>query len=235
VYWLAIRVVGPSTETIKIELSDSGSFSSWTTFTNTNWGYFVFGGGQVTLPASLRLTNVNSKVVTITNILTAVVPGANIASSVSYDGSSTPSYTPTYAPATPAPATYAPVTPAPATYAPATPAPTSKPNAPATAGPVSPSTTTKVQVHAGASQWWFAVAILDIGSKTVASVQVLDSTQGSTYANLAPSDWGYWVYTSTGKPLVAPLSIRITSTVGTTLVVDNVPVTAGVVSGSSLL
>eukprot|EP01111_Echinosteliopsis_oligospora_P014205 TRINITY_DN52_c0_g1_i1.p1 TRINITY_DN52_c0_g1~~TRINITY_DN52_c0_g1_i1.p1 ORF type:complete len:556 (+),score=185.42 TRINITY_DN52_c0_g1_i1:247-1914(+) len=236
VYWLAVRIAGPSVETIKVELKDSGSYSSYTAFANTNWGYFVFGQGQVTLPASLRLTNVNGQVVELNNVITTITSGATITTSSKYGGYSAPTTSVTSAPTTSAPVTAAPVTSAPTTSAPVTAAPTSKPNAPETAGPTSTApSVTKVQVHAGSSQWWFAVAIVD-AAKTVASVQVKDSTSESKYVNLAPSDWGYWVFQSaTGQPLVAPLSIRITSTVGTSLVVNNVPVTAGVVYGDSQL
>lgn len=123
----------------------------------------------------------------------------------------------TQKPSTPVtPVTSAPVTAAPATAAPVTAAPkpagTPAPSKPAAGG-------IQVQMHAGSSSYWVGVTVLG-GSETTVKVEVMDSGSLSGYTALV--DQSYAFVFGAGKPLVLPLSLRLTSSNGKQIVLTNV-------------
>lgn len=237
-WWLAVAVNGAAQETAKVELIDSGSYTSFAVLEKTNWGYFTLNVAQeLKAPITLRLTSVSNQQVVLTNVITAIAPGAVLSTSSQYGGSVPVAPTaapvaPTTAPVAPTAApTAAPVAP---TAAPA--APTAAPVAP-TAAPVAPTTapvvggnTLKLQVHQGASAWWFAVAVVD-GVGNTASVEVKDAAQ-TTYSQLTNEGWGYWVTPSTGRPFQLPLTVKTTSTSGKQVITTLTDISAGKVVDS---
>jgi cellulase len=220
-WWFAVDVSGGSESTVKVELSDSGSVSSFYPLSKASYGYFFSQSVQLQLPISLRFTSASGKQVVLQNYFNSFTDSAVKDTGKDYSSSVTPA--PTTRP-TPTPTTRATAAPTTAPTRSATPAPTNKPatqaptNRPATQAPTSPASgqTVKLTQHSGSSAWWFAVAVSGIDAANIGAVEIKDSDSVSSYSCLQSSDWGYYIFTTAGKPLVAPFSIRVTSNSGAT-------------------
>jgi len=150
-----------------------------------------------------------------------------------------PTYPPTYPPTRPTyaptnsptnPPTTAPTNPPtnpPTTRPTSTPTsrPTTTPTTPPTVAPTNPpaSSTTgtpndsvKFSVHSGSSVWWFAVAISGLDDSSISKVELKDSDSSTPYYGLTNGGFGYYIYNTNGKPLVLPVTVRVTSTTGST-------------------
>eukprot|EP01111_Echinosteliopsis_oligospora_P000696 TRINITY_DN1080_c0_g1_i1.p1 TRINITY_DN1080_c0_g1~~TRINITY_DN1080_c0_g1_i1.p1 ORF type:complete len:533 (-),score=118.14 TRINITY_DN1080_c0_g1_i1:54-1652(-) len=224
-WWPAFKILGSSENTTKVEFQGSGTFKKgWTTMSLSDYGYWIFSTGTITLPLSLRLTSVSGSVVELDEIITALVGGSIVSTKVQY-GSTAPIY-PTPPPVTTSVPTI--ITPTstptstPTPIAP-TPTPTSKAatNSPTTT-PATIQSTVKLSVHPGSSQWWFAVAVSG-NKQSISYVEVKDSNPNSQYVQMNIQTWGYWV-SQTGE-LVPPLTVRISSSSGASLTIPHVPET----------
>jgi len=81
-------------------------------------------------------------------------------------------------------------------------------------------------VHQGSSVWWLAVAIGNVNGD-VASVALTDSSSITSWTDLQSTNWGYWIFPTTGTALVGPLNFQITSTTGEVVVVTLPQIIAG--------
>lgn len=213
VWWVGVLVSGGGETTVKVEMSDSGSFTNWVTMTDMGYSYVYSASSQVKAPISLRLTSSSGKQVVLTNVFSSLsTGGALIDSGKTYSSSSSQPQ------ATPAPTK--------PTTAPA-PNPTTKPASnpttrPTTAPPAStpaPSSGTgaKVTVYNSATTWWFAVTIS--GASSLSKVELKDSGSRSAFAAMTKNDWGsstVYAFAAEGTQLVAPITVRATSASGKT-------------------
>lgn len=92
-----------------------------------------------------------------------------------------------------------------------TPKPTEKPTEKPTTPP-SNGATVKVQQHSGNSAWWFAVAVS--GVDNIAKVELKDNNVVSSFSSLESTTWGYYIFSTQGSALSAPVTIRVTTTSG---------------------
>lgn len=192
-WWIGVAVLGGSETTVKVELTDAGSNSAWTSLVDMGYAYVFSNNKQLKAPISLRLTSSSGKQVVLNRVFTSftfnqVDTGSNygsVSSSTSTSSASTtaPTTKPTTAP---------------------TSAPTTKPTTGSSSGAGA-----KVTVHGGSSQWWFAVEVSG-NSDSISSVEIKDSGIVSSFVPTQSNPWGY-VYSAQGSPLVAPITVRITS------------------------
>jgi len=206
VWWLAIVPKNGAEETTKIQIKDSGKYTTWATMEKASWGAFTFSASQgaIQTPVSLLLTSASGKTLTLTNIITSIAVGV-IDSKTQYGGSSTTT-TPTTAPTT---------TP---TTTPTT-SPTTAPTISPTTAPTG--TTIKVEVKGGSNVWWIGLNIKDAAVQTN-SIEIKDKGLVSNWQLLDSSEWGFWSYQTQGGPLVFPLSVRLTATNGKQVTVNDV-------------
>lgn len=202
-WWLGVAVLGGSETTVKVEMTDSGSVSSWTALVDLSYAYVFDGHTQIKAPISLRLTSSSGKQVTLTNVFTSftsalVDTGMNYGSSNSAPSASTTS-APTSAPTTKP--TSAPTT-KPSTTGSSTPATS-------TTGTASSGSAVKVTVHQSANPWWFAVAVSG-NSGSISNVEIKDSGAVSAFVSCTNQGWG-WSYSAVGQQLVAPITVRVSS------------------------
>jgi cellulase len=149
-----------------------------------------------------------------------------------------PTTKPTTAPTTPTTAPTTKPTTAPTTKPTSAPtsAPTTKPNpASSTPMPTTPARPTippssggskpKVTVSQSASSWWLALSV----SETVSKVELKDAGKVSSYKAMIANQWGGIVYTYSpqGYELVAPISIRLTSASGKSVIATLTQITPG--------
>lgn len=204
-WWLGVAVLGGSETTVKVEMTDSGSVSSWTSLVDMSYAYVFDGHAQIKAPISLRLTSSSGKQVTLTNVFTSftsalVDTGMNYGSSSSAPASTTSA--PTAAPTT------KPTTKPSTTGTPAQ--PTNAPAASTTGAPASGSgSNVKVTVHQSANPWWFAVAVSG-NSGSISNVEIKDSGAVSSFVSCTNNGWG-WSYSAAGAQLVAPITVRVSS------------------------
>jgi len=92
----------------------------------------------------------------------------------------------------------------------ATVAPTSSPS-------TSSSSSATLTQHSSSSAWWFAVAVSGIESSSISSVALKDADTVSSYTNLASTTYSYYIFSTTGNALVTPISVKVTTTAGSTL------------------
>jgi cellulase len=227
VWWFAVAVSGGSQTTTKVELMDSGSVSSFVTLTQASYGFYYSQSKQLTLPLSLRLTSSSGAQIVLSKIITSwtatalVDTGKNFGSA---SGAAVPS-----SPAGPIP-----------TVAP-TDAPTDAPIDAPTDAPVdtptdAPSSGSVVLTgHSGTSEWWFSVTVSGVDADEIASVELKDSSFYSSFTFLT-SGYNYYYFATTGKALVAPITVRVTSVSGQSVTGDFTTIATGVVvdTGASL-
>jgi len=202
IWWFAVDISGGNEETVKVEMADSNSVSNFYIMSPASYGYYFSQSVQLTLPISLRLTSASGKQIVLSNYVTSFTDSSVKDTQRVYEvPSSTPTSTPTSAP----------------TNAPTT-APTNAPtNAPTTAPTTPPSnggSKVSVKQHSGSNAWWFAVSVSGIEADSIRGVELKDSNGVSAFAPLESTTWGYYIFTTSGAPLVAPVSVRVTSTSG---------------------
>jgi len=73
-----------------------------------------------------------------------------------------------------------------------------------------------VTSNSGSSQWWLAYAVSDNSTN---NVQLMDSGSFTSWTAMEQTNWGYWVLSTNGVPVVFPVSLRITD--GTTIITLN--------------
>lgn len=209
-WWFAVTTRStPSVTTI--ELEDSGSYTPWKQLQTTTWGYWTFPAtNPITLPISLRLTASTGAQLVLPNIITSFANNVFVDTGLQFATSSSP----TAAPATAAPTQQ--VTPEVTTEQPTNapaPAPTTQS---ATLSPTgAPATTIIVDMHEGSTEWWFAIGLEQVAEGvTIQSISVTDSENVRTWQPLTPTSWGYWTYSTSGSPVVAPLHFEILATSG---------------------
>jgi len=201
-WWFGVAILGASETTVKVEFTDSGSVSTWATLTELSYGFVYDKHVQLVAPFSLRLTSSTGKIITLPNVFRAISL-AVVDTGVNYgSGSSTPTVAPTKAPASTT-GTKAPVS---TTGTTGTKAPSST-----TGTALSGGSDTKVTVHQSTNWWWFSVVVSYPGS--IATVEFKDSGSVSTYKAMTNNGWGY-SYSPSGVQLVAPFSVRVTSSAG---------------------
>jgi len=148
-------------------------------------------------------------------------------------GSSTPSTPSTPSPSTPSPTQKA--TPSPtlkATQAPSTPSPTQKATSSPSPSPSSGGNELKVQIHSGASPYWFAIAL--INGDNAASVEMKDAASVTSYTAFQTTNWGYYIFPSQSNPLTAAFNVKITSKTGRTITFVIPALTPGAVIDSGV-
>jgi len=220
-YWFAVAVTSSGDTIAKVELQDSSSYQSiWGSFTSTSWGYWVINAAAaVQTPVSLRVTSSTGKTVVLSNVISSWSNFNPINTGVGFGGGSSTPSTPT--PATPSPATNAPSTPAPVvTPPPTTPSPATKAPvtpSPSTPSPVPSSNPLKVQIHSGASAWWFAIAL--VNGDAASKIEMKDSGAITGYTAFTSTSWGYWLFPSAGSALQAPFFVKVTATSGKSVLI----------------
>lgn len=196
-WWLGVAVIGGSETTVKVELRDSGSVSSWQSLVDMSYAYVFDRSVQLKAPISLRLTSSSGKQVTLNNVFTSLT--ANLVDTgLNYGSASSSSTT-----SAPSQSTNPPVQP---TNPPAQP---TNPPAQATNPPASGGSSAKVTVHQSANPWWFAVSVSG-NSGSISSIEIKDSGAVSSFAPMTNNGWG-WSYSAQGTQLVAPITIRVSS------------------------
>jgi hypothetical protein len=200
-WWLGVAVLGGSETTVKVEMTDSGSVSSWTSLVDMSYAYVFDGHTQIKAPISLRLTSSSGKQVTLTNVFTSFT-SALVDTGMNY-GSSAPASTSTTSAPTAAPTTKPTTKPSTTTGT-----PTNAPAASTTGTPASGSNV-KVTVHQSANPWWFAVAVSG-NSGSISNVEIKDSGAVSSFVSCTNNGWG-WSYSAAGAQLVAPITVRVSS------------------------
>jgi cellulase len=221
-WWVGVVVSGGGETTVKVELTDSGSITSWATLVDNSYAFVFSESIQVTAPISIRLTSSSGKVVTLTNVFTALTPSASLIDTGK-------AYTTATAPTTAPPST---PTTKPTTAPPS--APTTKPTTAPTIAPTSGSSSgsnAKVTIYSGSSAWWFAVTISGTTS-TISKVELKDSGSLTAFAAMTNNQWAY-TYATQGTALVAPLTIRVTSSSGTAVTTTVTSITPGSVLETS--
>lgn len=209
-WWLGVIVSGGSEATSKVEITDSGSVSSWTALTSMSYAYVFSQSVQLTLPISVRLTSASGNQVVLSNVFTSWTMTSAINTGKNYGSSSATSAT-SSTPATQAPTTAPTKKPSnPSTSAPTT-APTAKPVS--TGSPSSSSSSVKVTVYPSASAWWFACTVSGLAVDSVASVELKDAGSVTSYALMTNNGWAYSL-NANGSPFVLPLSVRVTDESG---------------------
>lgn len=209
VWWLGVIVYGGSETVVKVEITDSGSVSTWKTLVDMSYAFVYNGGNQLTLPISVRVTSASGKQVTANNVFTSFGTDL-IDTGKSFSSTNVPASTP----APPAP-TSTPTSPA---------SPTTTPtNAPTT----TPSGTTKITLLSGVSEWWFAMSISG-NSEDIAKVELKDAGALSSYVRMTSNSWG-WAYPTQGSSLVTPLTVRVTSNSGKTVTATVSSINSGLV------
>lgn len=202
-WWFALAVTGGSESTVKVELKDSGAVSTYSILSIASYGFYYSQSIQLTLPISVRLTSSSGKQVVLENVFTAWTSTPSLIDTGKNYGTSSSTSAPTYAPTTTP--TRAP------TYAPTTTPTTAPTKAPTTSPPGS----VKITQHSGSSAWWFAVEVT--GASNIAKVELRDSDTVSTFSALTSASWGYYVYETRGAPLQVPLTVKVTSTSGSSV------------------
>jgi len=200
VWWFAVAVSGGSENTVKVELADSGSVSNYYIMSPTSYGFYFSQSVQLTLPISLRFTSASGKQIVLEKYITSFFETSIKDTERNYGTVSNPTSAPTTK-STNAPTAYP-------TYAP-TSAPTSAPPANNNGDKIT------FQQHSGSSNWWFAVSVSGIGASEISRVELKDSNEVSEFASLESTNWGYYTLPTTGFPLVAPVTLRVTTTSGT--------------------
>lgn len=212
-WWFAVEVSGGSETTTKVELKDSGSVSAYVTLPSAQYiGYYFSESIELTLPLTLRLTSSSGSQVVLSSIITSWAYSSVLDTNTDYSSSSSSSSTSTTKPTT-APTTKP--TTSTTTTAPTT-APTTRPTTTTTTSSVSSSSVILTQ-HSSSSAWWFAVGISGIDSSSISSISLKDSSTVSSYSNLATTNYGYYIFSTTGNALVVPISVKVTTTSGSSL------------------
>jgi hypothetical protein len=188
-WWFAFAVSGGSEETVKAELLDSGDVPNFHILVQKSYGFYFSQSVQVTLPISLRLTSASGKQVVLEKFITSLYDFAVKETAHDYATSVTP------APATPAP----------------TVTPTTAPTTPPSNGE-----TVKLQLHSDSNDWWLAVAVTGVDYSDIAKVELKDSYTVTQFKTLEATTWGYYIFSTSGSALVAPVTIKVTSTNGQT-------------------
>jgi hypothetical protein len=195
IWWLGVSIIGGSETTVKVELKDSGSVSSWTAMVDMSYAFVFDRSVQLKMPVSLRLTSSSGKVIEMTNAFSSFT-SALFDSGKNYGTGSSPSASTTStssAPATAAPKPSTTGAPAPAT----------------TGAPASSGSNAKVTVFRDANPWWFAVTVSG-NSGSISGVEIKDSGAVTNFAPCQNNGWA-WTYQANGRELVAPITVRITS------------------------
>ena len=222
-WWVGVIVSGGAETTVKVELTDSGSVTSWVSLIDMSYAYTYSPAAPLQAPISLRLTSSSGKQVVLNNVFSSISTNGKLIDSGKSYTSSTPAPTTTpkpTVPATPAPTTTpkptVPATPAPTV--PATPAPTTtpKPTVPTTPAPTTPPTSgsAKVTVYPSAGEWWLA---LTVSGADISKIELKDAGAVTSYVAMTYNEWGsqeVYTYSTTGSALVTPISVRITSKSG---------------------
>jgi len=201
-WWLGVIVSGGSEATSMVEITDSGSVSSWTQLTAMSYAYVFSQSVQLTPPISVRLTSASGSQVVLTNVFTSWTMTSAIDTGKNY-GSSSSSTSST------------PVTSAPTKKPTSTSAPPAATAAPPTSGSSTSSSSVKVTVYPSASEWWFACTVSGLALDTVASVELKDAGTVTSYALMTNNGWAYSL-NANGSPFEVPLSIRVTDESGNT-------------------
>jgi cellulase len=218
VWWVGVAVSGGGETTVKVEMTDSGSLTSWTTLTDKSYAYVYENGVQVRAPLSIRLTSSSGKQVVLTNVFTSLTSFAVIDTGKTYSsGSGTATSAPTSAPTTKP--TSAPTNP------PSNPTTTPKPSS--TNPPSSGGSNAKVTLYSGSSAWWLGVTISG-NSETVQTVELKDSGAVTSYKAMTNNNWAY-TYPAGSTALVAPVTVRITTSSGKTSTATITSITPGAV------
>lgn len=195
IWWLGVSIIGGAETTVKVELKDSGSVTSWTAMVDMSYAYVFDRSVQLKMPVSLRLTSSSGKVIEMTNVFNSFT-SALVDSGKNY-GTASPSASTTSAPATAAPATVAPKP------------STTGASAPATTGAPASGSNAKVTVYKDANPWWFALTVTG-NSGSISGVEIKDSGAVTNFAPCQNNGWA-WTYQPNGRALVAPITVRITS------------------------
>jgi len=74
--------------------------------------------------------------------------------------------------------------------------------------------TVKFKQHSANSAWWFAVAVSGVDESNIAKFELKDSDSVSSFKSFEPTTWGYYTFNTNGVALKAPLTLRVTSTSG---------------------
>jgi len=194
-WWLAVAVIGGSETTVKVEMMDSGSVSSYTTLVDQGYAFVYDGHQQLKAPISLRLTSSTGKQVVLTKVFNSLV-GTTVNTGMNYGSTSTPTTKPTTRPTKAPTALTNPVTP-----------------------PSGLESGVTVSQHPGNNGWWFAVMIS--GADSITSVEIMDSSASAAYTPMTYNQWGY-AYNAPAE-LVAPISVRVvTASTETTATFDSV-------------
>jgi hypothetical protein len=196
IWWLGVSIIGGSETTVKVELKDAGSVSSWTAMVDMSYAYVFDRSVQLKMPVSLRLTSSSGKVIEMSNLFNSFT-SALVDSGKNY-GTASPSASTTTSTSS-APATAAPTTKPATTGAPA----------PATTGAPASGSNAKVTVFRDANPWWFAVTVSG-NSGSISGVEIKDSGAVTNFAPCQNNGWA-WTYQANGRALVAPITVRITS------------------------
>jgi hypothetical protein len=96
-----------------------------------------------------------------------------------------------------------------------TPAP-EKPTTAPTTPPSSGAETVQFRLHSDSSDWWVAVAVSGVNYDEVAKVELKDSSSVSEFKSLVATEWGYYIFETSGSALVAPLTVKVTNNNGNT-------------------
>ena len=70
-WWLGIIVTGGSETTTKVEITDTGSVTTWTALNNLGWAWVFDRSIELKLPISVRLTSSSGKQLTLSSVITA--------------------------------------------------------------------------------------------------------------------------------------------------------------------
>jgi cellulase len=220
-WWVGVVVSGGGETTVKVELTDSGSITSWTALVDNSYAFVFSESIQVTPPISIRLTSSTGKVVTVTNAFTSLTASTSlIDTGKAYSTATTSTTAPTSKPTTKP--TTAPTQP--------TTAPTSKPTTAPTSG-ASSGSNAKVTIYSGSSAWWFAVTVSGTTS-TISKVELKDSGALTAFTAMTNNQWAY-TFATQGTALVAPLTVRVTSSSGQAVTTTVTSITPGTVLETS--
>jgi hypothetical protein len=165
---------------------DSGVVPNFHIMSRASYGFYFSQSVELTTPISLRLTSASGKQVVVVNFITSLSDFAVKNTNQDYATSVTPTPKPTEKP---------------------TPKPTTKPTTPPSSG-----ATVKVQQHSGNSAWWFAVAVS--GVDNIAKVELKDNNVVSSFTSFESTTWGYYTFSTQGVALSAPVTVRVTTTSG---------------------
>lgn len=203
-YWLGVIAYGGSETIVKVEITDSGSLTSWTALLDLSYAY-VYTGAELRMPISVRVTSSSGKTVTATNVFTSFSTNLIDTGKTFSSSPSTPTSTPTQPTSTPT------------TQPTSTPTtrPTITPTTRPTSPPTTPTSSTKITLLSGVSEWWLGLTVSG-NSRDITKVELKDSNTLSSYVPMASNSWG-WAYPTQGSPLVTPLTVRLTSTEGKTV------------------